>query len=105
MDEEYKKQQQIYNAELDRLNELLTMLDPESDAYQKTADAIKKIQEAKLLEEKAHSERRSSMVPDWAPKLLSVAATTGLCIMIYRGEVSGKVIGSAATSMLNKLKF
>ena len=102
---DYCKNVEIYDAEIDRLNEQLTYMDPTSNEYVAVVEAIKKLNEAKLLEEKSYTERKNGLVPDWVTKLLSVATTAGLGVMIYRGELAGKVVGSTAVAMLNKLRF
>ena len=102
---DYKANVDIYDKELERLNEELTNLDPKSPEYLQVVEAIKKLNEAKLTEEKCYVEYKEHLVPDWIPKLLSVTVTGGLGVMIYRGELAGKVVGSAAVAMLNKLRF
>lgn len=123
---DYGKNIDIYEAELEKLNEKLTEMDPMDDDYTKVVDAIrklnetkltehkayvehleslKKIEETKVLENRAEAEKRDAIVPKWVAPLASIAVNAGAIIMIYRGELQGKVIGSAAISMLNKIRF
>lgn len=102
---DYKNGIDIIDAELEKLQEQLTSTDPTEDDYSKIVDAIKKLEESKLLEHKCYTEYKDSLVPKWAVPLASVLSSVGLGVMIYRGELSGKVIGSTAVTMLNKIRF
>ena len=102
---DYNQNIEIYDKELERLNDALTTMDPTTKEYAMVADAIKKLNESKLLEHKCYSEHKEHLVPDWIPKFLSIGVTAGLGGTIVYNEVSGKVIGSAAVALLNKLKF
>ncbi len=102
---DYGKNIDIVDAELERLQEILTNLSPESEEYSRVTEAIKRLEESKLLEHKCYTEYKDSLLPKWLVPLASVISSTGLGVMIYKGELSGKVIGSAAITMLNKIRF
>ena len=102
---DYRTNVDIYDAEIDRLKDALTDTDYGTETYSKICKDIAKLSAGKLLEERCYSEYKEHMIPDCVPKLLSVAATTGLAVMIYIGEMKGGVIGSTASTLLNKLKF
>lgn len=123
---DYNKNIDIYEGELDKLNEQLTFMDPtdedygrlvdsirklnetkltEHKAYVESLEALKKIEETKVLENRAEAERRDSLVPKWVAPLVSIGVNTVAIVMIYRGEMQGKVVGSTAISLLNKIRF
>ena len=95
----------ILDEELDRLQEMMTGMDPLSDDYDKLCDRIKKIQESKLLEHKCYSEHKEHLVPEAFPKVLSTVVSGLLIHKIYSGEKAGMVISSAATTLLGKLRL
>lgn len=123
---DYSKNIDIYEAEIEKLNEQLTSMDPTDDdygrlvdsirklnetkltehrAYTEALEALKKIEETKVLENRAEAERRDSLVPKWVAPMVSIGVNAVAIVMIYRGEMQGKVIGSAAISLLNKIRF
>lgn len=123
---DYGKNIDIYEAELEKLNERLTDMDALDDDYMKVVDAIrklndtkltehkayveslealKKIEETKVLKGRAEAEARDALVPKWVAPLASIVVNAGAIAMIYRGEIQGRVIGSAAISLLNKIRF
>lgn len=123
---DYNKNIDIYEAELEKLNEQLTGMDPMDDDYMKVVDAIKKLNDTKLTEHKAYveslealkkieetevlkgraeAEKRDSLVPKWAPPLASIIINGVAIAKIYKGEMDGKVLGSGAVSLLNKIRF
>lgn len=102
---DYSKNIDIFDKELERLHDMLTDLDPTSEDYAKLNDAIKKLSESKLTEQRCYTEYKEHLVPDFVPKLVSIGVTAGLCVMIYIGEKNGMVVSSTAASLLNKMKF
>lgn len=102
---DYSRNIDIFDREIDRLNDMLTGMDPTSEDYAKVCDAIKKINDTKLTEQKCYTEYKEHLIPDALPKLLSIGVTAGLCVMIYVGEKHGLVISSTASTLLNKTRF
>ena len=102
---DYGKNIDIVDKEIEKLQEQLTDMKGADEDYLKTVEAIKKLEESKLLEHRCYTEYKDNLVPSWVAPLFSIATSVGLGFMIYQGELQGKVIGSTATTMLNKVRF
>ena len=102
---DYGRNIDIVDREIEKLLEQLTDMKGADEDYLKTVEAIKKLEESKLLEHRCYTEYKDNLVPSWVTPLLSIMTSVGLGVMIYQGELNGKVIGSTAVTMLNKIRF
>lgn len=100
---DYKRNIDIYDEEIDRLQEILTNMDPLTEDYDELCDKIKKLNESKLLEHKCYTEWKEHLIPEAVPKLFATLVSGLLIARIYRGEMSGMVINAGASALLNKI--
>ena len=103
--EEYNATIRLMDDTSAEILEVLDGLDPRSEEYEQAAKNLKLVQEAKNLEVRNMTEEKNSRVPGWATGILGSGLAFLMGMVIYRGEASGKVIGSAASSLLSKLRF
>lgn len=103
--EEYNSTIRLMDDTTAEIIEVLDGLDPKSEEYEQAARNLKLVQEAKNLEVRNMTEEKNSKVPQWATTLLGTASAFLLGSVIYHGERTGAVIGSAATSLLSRLRF
>lgn len=103
--QDYEQTIDVYDSTTTELFAELDGMDPTSEDYEQVAKNLKLVQEAKSLEVRNMNEVRNNRVPSWATGLLGTGLAFLMGMTIYHGERNGEVIGSAATSLINKLKF
>ena len=103
--DEYQKSIEAYDAQCVQLLEKLDKMDPSTEEYAKVENSLKNMLEIKSIEVANMNAIKEARVPSWATSIFGTLAAIGLSAGIMFGEYRGGVIGSTASSMLNKIKF
>ena len=103
--DEFEKSIEVYDSQCIELLEKLDSMDPTTEDYQKVEQSLKTMLEIKQIEVANMNATKESVVPGWFTSLAATMSALGLGLFLYFGEATGTVIGSTATSMLNKFRF
>lgn len=103
--DEFKASIACYDAQCIELLEKLDELDPTSEEYEKVEKSLKTMLEIKQIEVENMNSVKESMIPGWATSALGIVSGLLSIGVILFGEFKGGVIGTSATSMLNKIRI
>lgn len=103
--DDYRESIKVYDSQCIELLEKLDNMDPTTDEYHKVEESLKTMLEIKQIEVANMNATKESLIPGWTTTLASLVGAVGSIAAILLTEYKGAVIGSTATSILNKIKF
>lgn len=103
--DDYRKSIECYDAQCIELLEKLDKMDPTTEEYHKVEESLKTMLEIKQIEVANMNATKESLIPGWVTTIASLLGAVGSIGAILATEYKGAVIGSTATSILNKIKF
>ena len=100
---EYDQAIEVHAAEVDRVEDKLTSLDPTTDEYRKCAEALKLVSETKQTEIRSKNEYLNGKVPQWATALAGSIIAVFFGVGVMKFEQNGGMITQNAVSFWDKI--
>lgn len=100
---EYDKAIEVHSAEVDRIQDKLTGLDPTTDEYRKAAEALKIMNEVKQTEIRSKNEDLSGRIPPWVTGIFGTVVAVLFGSAVMKVEQNGGVVSSQAISLWDKV--
>lgn len=100
---EYDKAIEVHSAEVDRIEDMLTGLDPTTDEYRKAAEALRIMNEVKQTEIRSKNDDLSGRIPAWATGILGTVVAVLFGTAVMKVEQNGGVVSSQAINLWDKV--
>lgn len=100
---EYDQAIEVHAAEVDRVEDKLTSLDPTTDEYRKCAEALKLVSETKQTEIRSKNEYLNGKVPQWATAVFGSVLALGFGAAVMRFDQAGGMISQNAVNLWDKI--
>ena len=95
----------VYDAKIIELMEKLDDPDLSSEKRVDYEESLTKLSDMKKNEVANMNAIKSNLMPEWLTTIISTVGALGSIGAILLSEYKGAVIGSTATTILNKLRF
>lgn len=100
---EYDKSIEIHAAEVDRIQDRITRLDPTTDEYRKAAEALRIMNEVKQTEIRSKNDDLSGRIPTWATGLIGTVIAVLFGSAVLKVDQNGGMISPQAINLWDKV--